>query len=153
MRKTLALAIIAAASTATSACGQARSEDGGPTVARNYQVGAFDQIEVAGPYDVTVRTGSGPTVSAQGPQKMIEHMVVEVRDGKLEVHGRLIRIDEFSFDSSAFPNITAQIKATVYAAPANEGPTGGATPVGPPGAERGDGDSSGAGAPRRTTAA
>jgi len=86
MRKTLALAIIAAASTATSACGQTRSEDGGPTVARNYQVGAFDQIEVAGPYDVTVRTGSGPTVSAQGPQKMIEHMVVEVRDGKLEVH-------------------------------------------------------------------
>ena len=64
---------------------------------------------------------------------------VQVADGKLEVHGRLIRIDEFSFDSAAFPNITAQIKATIYAAPANEGPTGGATPVGPPGAERGDG--------------
>ena len=64
---------------------------------------------------------------------------VQLADGKLEVHGRLIRIDEFSFDSSAFPNITAQIKATIYAAPANEGPTGGATPVGPPGAERGDG--------------
>lgn len=64
---------------------------------------------------------------------------VQLADGKLKVHGRLIRIDEFSFDSSAFPNITAQIKATIYAAPANEGPTGGATPVGPPGAERGDG--------------
>jgi Tfp pilus assembly protein PilO len=64
---------------------------------------------------------------------------VELADGKLEVHGRLIRIDEFSFDSAEFPNITAQIKATIYAAPANEGPTGGATPVGPPGAERGDG--------------
>jgi Tfp pilus assembly protein PilO len=64
---------------------------------------------------------------------------VQVADGRLDVHGRLIRIDEFSFDSSAFPNITAQISATIYAAPANEGPTGGATPVGPPGAERGDG--------------
>jgi len=64
---------------------------------------------------------------------------VQMADGKLEVHGRLIRIDEFSFDSSAFPNITAQISATIYAAPANEGPTGGATPVGPRGAERGDG--------------
>jgi Tfp pilus assembly protein PilO len=64
---------------------------------------------------------------------------VQLADGKLEVHGRLIRVDEFSFDSAAFPNITAQIKATIYAAPANEGPTGGATPVGPPGAERGDG--------------
>jgi Tfp pilus assembly protein PilO len=64
---------------------------------------------------------------------------VDVADGRLEVHGRLIRIDEFSFDSSSFPNITAQISATIYAAPADEGPTGGATPVGPPGAERGDG--------------
>jgi type II secretory pathway component PulM len=64
---------------------------------------------------------------------------VQVADGELEVHGRLIRIEKFSFDSSSFPNITAQISATIYAAPANEGPTGGATPVGPPGAERGDG--------------
>ena len=64
---------------------------------------------------------------------------VRLADGRLDVHGRLIRIDEFSFDSAAFPNITAQISATVYAAPADEGPTGGATPVGPPGAERGDG--------------
>jgi type II secretory pathway component PulM len=64
---------------------------------------------------------------------------VEVADGKLEVHGRLIRIDEFSFDSASFPSITAQIRATIFAAPADEGPTGGASPVGPPGAERGDG--------------
>jgi Tfp pilus assembly protein PilO len=64
---------------------------------------------------------------------------VEVADGRLDVHGRLIRIDKFSFDSAAFPNITAHISATIYAAPADEGPTGGATPVGPPGAERGDG--------------
>jgi Tfp pilus assembly protein PilO len=64
---------------------------------------------------------------------------VQVAENRLEVHGRLIRIDEFSFDSAEFPNITAQISATIYAAPANEGPTGGATPVGPPGAERGDG--------------
>ncbi len=64
---------------------------------------------------------------------------VRVADDRLEVHGRLIRIDEFSFDSAEFPSITAQISATIYAAPAAEGPTGGATPVGPPGAERGDG--------------
>ena len=70
--------------------------------------------------------------------RTVQHFV-QVADGRLDVHGRLIRVDEFSFDSSAFPNITAQISATIYAAPAGEGPTGGATPVGPPGAERGDG--------------
>jgi Tfp pilus assembly protein PilO len=64
---------------------------------------------------------------------------VRTADGRLDVHGRLIRIDKFSFDTGSFPQINAQISATVYAAPANEGPTGGATPVGPPGAERGDG--------------
>jgi hypothetical protein len=85
MRKSIAAAVIAA-SAATSACGQTRDEDGGPAIARNYQVGGFDRIEVAGPYDVTVRTGSGPTVSARGPQKMIEHMVVEVKDGELSIH-------------------------------------------------------------------
>jgi Tfp pilus assembly protein PilO len=70
--------------------------------------------------------------------RSVQHFV-QVADGRLDVHGRLIRIDEFSFDSSSFPSITAQISATIYAAPADEGPTGGATPVGPPGAERGDG--------------
>jgi Tfp pilus assembly protein PilO len=64
---------------------------------------------------------------------------VRTADGRLDVHGRLIRIDKFSFDTGSFPSLTAQISATVYAAPADEGPTGGATPVGPPGAERGDG--------------
>ena len=85
MRKLVAVAAIAATA-ATSACGRSHAEDGGPTVARNYQVGNFEEIEVAGPYNVTVRTGTGPTVSARGSEKMIEHMVVEVRDGKLLIH-------------------------------------------------------------------
>ncbi|MFL6729510.1 MAG: head GIN domain-containing protein [Sphingomicrobium sp.] len=85
MRNFVAAAVIAA-TVATSACGRSHAEEGGPTVARNYQVGNFQEIEVAGPYDVTVRTGAAPTVSARGSQKMIEHMVVEVKDGKLLIH-------------------------------------------------------------------
>lgn len=84
MRKALAIAVIAAA-TATSACGKNRAEDGGPTISRNYQVGAFTQIEVAGPYDVDVRTGAHPSVSASGPEKLLERTVVEVKDGKLVI--------------------------------------------------------------------
>jgi len=85
MRKSIT-AVAIAASAATSACGRTHAEDGGPAVSRNYQVGSFDQIEVAGPYDVEVRTGSAPSVSARGGQKLIEHMVVEVRGGKLLIH-------------------------------------------------------------------
>lgn len=85
MRKVIAAAVIAA-STATSACSQSRSEDGGPTVSRNYQVGNFQEIEVAGPYNVTVRTGPAVSVSANGSEKLIEHMVVEVKGNKLVIH-------------------------------------------------------------------
>ena len=69
-----------------SGCGRSHAEDGGPTVEKSYQVGAFDKIEVAGPFDVNVRTGSNPSVSASGPQKLIEHLVVEVKGDKLVIH-------------------------------------------------------------------
>lgn len=85
MRKALVFAV-AAATMASAGCGQGRTEDGGPTVQRSYQVGAFQQIEVAGPYDVDVRTGGKPSVTASGPQKLIENMVVEVKGDKLVIH-------------------------------------------------------------------
>ena len=85
MRKSIAAAVIAA-SAATSACGHSREADGGPAGARNFPVGAFTEIEAAGPYDVTVRTGTAPSVSAKGPQKVLDHMVVEIDGGRLKIH-------------------------------------------------------------------
>src|SRR5947209_19672941 len=85
MRKSIAAAVIAA-SAATSACGRIHHGDGGATVSRNYQVGNFQQIEVAGPYDVEVRTGGNPGVSARGPEKILEQTVVEVQGNKLIIH-------------------------------------------------------------------
>jgi hypothetical protein len=82
MRKSVAAALIAV-SAATSACGQTRAENGGPIVSRSYQVGNFQEIEVAGPYDVQVRTGANPAVSARGSEKLLERTVVEVRGDKL----------------------------------------------------------------------
>ena len=84
MRKSIAAAVIAA-STATSACGQMHHEGAGPTVSRSYQVGNFEKIEVAGPYEVSVRTGANAAVSAQGSEKLLEKTVVEVRGDKLVI--------------------------------------------------------------------
>jgi hypothetical protein len=69
-------------------CNAARSEEPGPSVSRSYQVGAFDRIEVAGPYQVSVTTGSAPSVRATGPDNAIDRMVVEVEGGKLKIHPR-----------------------------------------------------------------
>jgi len=78
------LSVVIAAS-ALAAC-QGRAEDGGATVSRNYSVGSFQQIEVAGPYDVEVRTGSGPSVSGKGGEKLLQRAVVEVQGDKLVIH-------------------------------------------------------------------
>ena len=72
MRKLAAAAVILAASAAIAGCNH-KSEDAGPTVSRNFQVGNFTSIEVAGPYDVEVRTGPQVSVSAQGGEKLLEN--------------------------------------------------------------------------------
>ena len=84
MKKPFAAAAIAAI--ASAGCTSARGEDGGPAVQRNYDIGAFERIEVAGNYEVDVRTGSEPGVRASGPEKSIERMVVEVDGDTLTIH-------------------------------------------------------------------
>lgn len=111
MRKAIGIAIIAAAM-ATSGCGQTREDgDGGATVQRNYQVGPFQQIEIAGPYDVDVHTGGAPSVSASGPEKLIDRLVVEVRGEKLLIHPKedrgFFHFGGWNVSGSATVHITA----------------------------------------------
>lgn len=85
MRKSIAAAIIIAASAATAGCGHDRGGDAGPTVSRNYQISDFKEIEVAGPYDVEVRVGGAPSATAQGNEKLLGKTRVEVENGKLTI--------------------------------------------------------------------
>ena len=63
----------------------AEERDPGPEVSRNYQVGAFDKIAVAGPYEVTVVTGGQPGVSAKGGQNLLEETDVVVEGDTLKI--------------------------------------------------------------------
>jgi hypothetical protein len=74
------------AAAALAGCHPHFGEGGGATVSRNYNVGNFQQIEVAGPYDVEVRTGSNPSVSASGSEKLLDRTQVEVQGDKLVIH-------------------------------------------------------------------
>lgn len=79
---------LAAAAIALSACqGSANAEerDAGSKVSRSYQVGAFDKIEVAGPYDVKVVTGGQPGVSATGGANLLNETEVVVDGDTLEI--------------------------------------------------------------------
>ena len=83
MRKSVAA--VMAASATLAGCHARSDEGGGATVSRNYQVGNFQQIEVAGPYEVDVRTGSGPAVSAQGGERLLDRTSVAVQGDKLVI--------------------------------------------------------------------
>ena len=87
MNKAILAASIAAAA-ASAGCARERHESAGPATTRNYQVGAFERLEVAGPYEVSVTTGAAPSVRASGGERAIERMVVEVQGGTLKIHPR-----------------------------------------------------------------
>lgn len=59
---------------------------------------------------------------------------VQVANGQIQVHGRLMTIDSFQFTSGeTFPKLSAAVKATVYLAPKADGIAAGATSQGPAG--------------------
>ena len=79
---------IAAAALLAGAChfsGDAKDRDAGPEVSRSYQVGAFDKIAVAGPYEVNVVTGAAGAISATGGENLLAETEVVVEDGTLKI--------------------------------------------------------------------
>jgi len=58
---------------------------------------------------------------------------VRVAGNRIDVKGRLLTIDtvKLTSDVAAFPGIKAEVSATVYLAPPQQGATAGATPSGP----------------------
>ena len=63
---------------------------------------------------------------------------VRVANDKIVIRGRLMTINSFTFDTTGgFPNIKAQVSATVYLAPKAQGVDAGATPQGPDAAAAG----------------
>jgi len=83
MRNAIAAAALIGIAASTPACSKDRADNHGTTVSRNYAVAGFRQIEVAGPYDVDVRTGAKAAVSARGSDKLLERTVVEVKGDTL----------------------------------------------------------------------
>lgn len=112
MNKSLAIGAIAVAAAAAGCSSTGGSDDMGPAVSRNYQVGGFERIEVAGPYDVTVTTGSAPSVRANGGEKAIEHLIVEVENGTLRIHPLKRKGFNFGFSRRSGP---VQLVVTVPA--------------------------------------
>jgi len=120
MRRAMAITLAAAAGS-LAACGEARSEDAGPETERTYQVGNFDRIQVAGPYDVDVRTGANPGVRAQGAERGIERLVVEVRGSELRIHPQKRGAFNFGWSKAHKVRLTVTVPAIREATIAGSG--------------------------------
>ena len=87
MRNSIAAVAVIATCGVASGCGQVHA-DVGKTVSRNYQVGNFQEIDAAGPYDINVQTGANPSVTARGPEKVLDDMDVAVEGDKLVIRSK-----------------------------------------------------------------
>jgi hypothetical protein len=77
---------------------------------------------------------------------------VRVANDKIVIRGRLLTINSFTFDTTGgFPNIKAQVSATVYLAPKAQGVDAGASPQGPDAAPTGAAQPAGTSAPATPT--
>jgi hypothetical protein len=52
---------------------------------RDFQVGAFDRVELAGSQDVIVTVGGAPSVRAEGDTGIIDKLDIRVEDGALKI--------------------------------------------------------------------
>lgn len=63
----------------------AEEREPGPEVTRSYQVGAFDKVSVAGPYEVNVVTGGKGGITAKGGENLLAETDVVVEGGTLKI--------------------------------------------------------------------
>jgi hypothetical protein len=99
----------AAVALAASAChfgGRAEERDPGASVSHNYQIGAFDKIEVSGPYEVKVATGGTPGASATGGDKLLDETEVTVEGSTLRIRPKKHKGMRFSWGRSGKAQFT-----------------------------------------------
>ena len=84
-RRSASIAAIAMLASACHFGRDAEEREAGTEVSRNYQVGAFDKIEVAGPYEVYVVSGGQGGISAKGGENLLAETDVIVEDGTLKI--------------------------------------------------------------------
>lgn len=81
----VSLAAVGLLATACHVGAGAEERDPGPDVSRSYQVGSFDKLAVAGPYEVNVVTGGPVGVTAKGGSHLLEETEVIVEGDTLRI--------------------------------------------------------------------
>lgn len=81
----LLLTTLALAACTFAGAQEGEDEPAGPSVQRSFEVGSFEAVSLAGPYEVVVTVGPAASVRAEGDANEIERMEVRVSNGELEI--------------------------------------------------------------------
>ncbi len=79
----LGAAVLLGACTSSGDDGEPR-----PTGRRDFTVGAFDRVALAGAYDVVVTVGAAASVRAEGDSERLEQLDIRVENGELRIDSR-----------------------------------------------------------------
>lgn len=139
---------------AQTSLGQIAQNAAGAQAAENSAAGASNTAaSAAGATGATGATGPTTTSNAPGLDEVpltfkfggqffdladfFHHLkrFVRVTNKQINVQGRLLTIDSLKFASTKFPDLEADVTATIYLTPKDEGTTAGATSSGPQGAQ------------------
>ncbi len=100
---------------------KAEAREAGAAVDRTYQVGAFDRIEVAGPYEVTVTSGGQPGVTARGGEAILAETEIVVENGVLRIKPKERKSFRWSFTNDNAVKVAVSAAALRGAAIAGSG--------------------------------
>ena len=68
-----------------AACGASAHDASGQAGRRDFQVGAFDRVQLAGSQNVIVKVGGPPAAYAEGDTGLLERLEVKVENGVLRI--------------------------------------------------------------------
>jgi hypothetical protein len=93
----------------------AEERDAGQKISRNFTVGNFSKIEVAGPYEVRVVTGGQAGVSATGGENLLNETEVVVEGDELKIRPKKHKGWHWSNGSAQFTVSVAALRAASIA--------------------------------------
>ena len=95
-----ALLVASLGAVALAGCGD---RDAGPSVRRDFQIGAFQSIALGGSQKVIVTVGGAPSVRAEGPRKFVDRLEIRVEGNSLHIGERDRGGWHFGFGNHASP--------------------------------------------------
>ncbi|HEX4738033.1 MAG TPA: head GIN domain-containing protein [Allosphingosinicella sp.] len=89
------------------------TDDGGnhQNARRDFQVGAFQKIALAGSSDVVVTVGGAPSVRAEGDKAVIDRLDIRVENGELKIENKRHDGWNWDFGGSHHNHVTVYVTA------------------------------------------